>query len=88
MKSQTSDLDDRISLALRQAPHLSGRNVRSHARDGHVVLHGAVHSFFEKQMAQEVVRRIDGVQRIANELTVMSENMPRPHLANLGYRLA
>jgi osmotically-inducible protein OsmY len=79
MSSQLLSLDDRVTAALRKAPHLTGRNLRSHTCDGHVVLHGAVHSFFEKQMAQEVVRRIDGVQRIANELTVMSDSLSRPH---------
>ncbi len=72
-------LDDRVNLALQTAPHLAGRKLRSHARDGHVVLHGSVNSFFEKQMAQEVVRRIDGVQRIANELTVIRDDVQRPH---------
>lgn len=79
MNHAISSLDDRINLALQSAPHLAGRKLRSHTRDGHVVLHGSVNSFFEKQMAQEVVRRIDGVQRIANELMVIREDVRRPH---------
>jgi osmotically-inducible protein OsmY len=40
------------------------------AADGRVVLKGNVRSFFQKQMAQEAIRRIDGVQRIENLLEV------------------
>jgi osmotically-inducible protein OsmY len=35
-----------------------------------VVLKGVVHSYFQKQMAQEAVRHVDGVQHIDNELEV------------------
>jgi osmotically-inducible protein OsmY len=35
-----------------------------------VVLKGSVRSFFQKQMAQEAIRRIDGVQMIDNMLEV------------------
>ena len=44
--------------------------MRVETADGHVVLKGSVRSFFEKQMAQEAVRRIDGVEMIDNLLEV------------------
>jgi hypothetical protein len=34
------------------------------------VLKGCVRSFFQKQMAQEAIRRIDGVESIENLLEV------------------
>ena len=34
------------------------------------MLKGQVNSFFQKQMAQEAIRRVDGVQRIENMLQV------------------
>ena len=40
------------------------------AADGRVVLKGSVGSFFQKQMAQEAIRRVDGVQLIDNLLEV------------------
>jgi osmotically-inducible protein OsmY len=40
------------------------------ATDGHVLIEGTVGSFFQKQMAQEVVRRLDGVERVVNQLQV------------------
>jgi osmotically-inducible protein OsmY len=48
-----------------------GRRLRFEADEGKVTLHGVVQSYFQKQMAQEAVRRIDGVQEILNELEVV-----------------
>ncbi len=64
-------LFERIHEALTMNPHVpSRRRVQVEAADGHVVLKGNVRSFFEKQMAQEAIRRIDGVQMIENQLEV------------------
>lgn len=64
-------LFDRIHDALTTSPYLpSRRQVRIEAADGQVVLKGSVQSFFEKQMAQEAIRRVDGVQAINNQLEV------------------
>jgi osmotically-inducible protein OsmY len=64
-------LFDRIHEALTTSPHVpSRRQVRIEAAEGHVLLQGNVRSFFEKQMAQEAIRRVDGVQRIENRLEV------------------
>lgn len=46
------------------------RPIGIRADHGVVVLHGEVHSFYEKQLAQEVVRHIDGVTRIDNQIEV------------------
>ena len=35
-----------------------------------MVLHGTVHTFYEKQMAQEITRRIDGVDFVDNRVEV------------------
>ena len=40
------------------------------ADSGIVVLTGKVNSFFQKQMAQEAIRRVDGVEKIDNQLEV------------------
>jgi len=37
-----------------------------------VVLRGVVGTYFQKQMAQEAVRCVDGVDEIANKLQVRS----------------
>jgi osmotically-inducible protein OsmY len=63
-------LFDRICDALTTNPHVPSEKVRVEAADGRVVLKGSVSTFFQKQMAQEAVRRIDGVQQIENLLQV------------------
>ncbi len=66
-----SPLESRIHSALTSSPYLTTTRFRIETGDGQVRLHGHVGSFFEKQMAQEAVRRIDGVERIENLLEVV-----------------
>lgn len=66
----STPLFDRISDALTTNPYLPKQQVRIEAADGHVVLKGNVRSFYQKQMAQESIRRIDGVEMIDNLLEV------------------
>jgi osmotically-inducible protein OsmY len=61
---------ERIHRALSTNPFVPSRQVRVEAADGRVTLKGNVGSFFQKQMAQEAVRRVDGVQAIDNLLQV------------------
>jgi osmotically-inducible protein OsmY len=63
-------LSEKIHEALISNPHVPSRAVHIEAADGRVVLKGSVRSFFQKQMAQEAIRRIDGVQQIDNLLEV------------------
>lgn len=63
-------LDDRVLHALNDSPYLIRRKLRFETSAGRVVLRGTVSSFFQKQMAQEALRRIDGVDAIENELEV------------------
>jgi osmotically-inducible protein OsmY len=66
----SAPLSQRVQEALTTSPHVSSRQVRVEAADGRVVLKGSVRSFFQKQMAQEAIRRIDGVESIDNLLEV------------------
>jgi osmotically-inducible protein OsmY len=63
-------LDDRVLTALERSPYLTRRNLRFETTAGRVTLRGVVHSYFQKQMAQEALRHVDGVAEIANELEV------------------
>ncbi|HVT27165.1 MAG TPA: BON domain-containing protein [Lacipirellulaceae bacterium] len=64
-------LFERIHDALTTNPHVPVNQVRVEEGDGgRVVLKGSVSSYFQKQMAQEAIRRVDGVQRIENMLQV------------------
>lgn len=63
-------LEDRVFTALQHSPHVARRNLRFETHDGRVTLRGVVGSYFQKQMAQEALRYVDGVHEIANELEV------------------
>ena len=61
---------DRVSDALDSSPFVPSGHIRFEADQGRVVLKGHVDSFFQKQMAQEALRRLDGVEKIENLLEV------------------
>jgi osmotically-inducible protein OsmY len=63
-------LDDRVLTALERNPHVPCRNLRFETSEGRVTLRGVVDSYFQKQMAQEALRHVDGVDQISNELEV------------------
>jgi osmotically-inducible protein OsmY len=63
-------LDNEVHHALRRNPYLTHRQLRCETEQGRVVLRGVVGTYYQKQMAQETLRRIDGVSEIANELEV------------------
>lgn len=65
-----SPLDSRISSAIERNPHLKQRKVHFETRDGRVILRGVVNSYYQKQMAQETLRRLEGVHHIENHLEV------------------
>ncbi len=46
------------------------RAIALSATHGIVILRGEVQSYYEKQLAQEVVRRLGGVERVENQLEV------------------
>jgi osmotically-inducible protein OsmY len=65
-----SVLENRVMTALDESPYLPGRQVHFEAQQGRVVLRGVVGSYYQKQMAQETLRRIEGVNHIENLLQV------------------
>jgi osmotically-inducible protein OsmY len=63
-------LVDRARTALRLSPHLARKQLRLEALEGRLVLHGVVGSYYQKQIAQETLRKVDGVEQIENLLQV------------------
>ncbi len=70
MTLTTAPLHDQVLGALSRCSHLSARRVHIETDRGHVRLEGTVGTFFQKQMAQELARRVDGVERVENQLQV------------------
>lgn len=65
------NLGDRVQNAVDDNPYISGRTLRCETSEGHVVLRGQVGTYFQKQMAQESVRRVDGIVSIENCVEVV-----------------
>ena len=63
-------LHHRVFSALEENVYLRGRRFHLEAEQGRITLRGTVRSYYQKQMAQEAVRKVDGVNEIANELEV------------------
>ena len=63
-------LDERIDTAIHTNPYLAGRRFQFKTEADGVTLEGEVATYFQKQMAQEILLRIDGVSRIDNRLKV------------------
>jgi osmotically-inducible protein OsmY len=63
-------LDNQVFNALERNPHVSHRTLRFETSEGRVTLRGVVGTYFQKQMAQEALRHVEGVREIANELEV------------------
>jgi len=69
-------LERRASEALASHPHFVGRSaVLQLENDGkYLVVSGSLPSFYLKQLVQEVLMRVDGVERIDNRIDVVQCN--------------
>ena len=70
MPSDSVELDQQVQSARVKQAGVPQKNLRFEASDGRVTLHGTVHSYYQKQMAQEALRRLEGVQTIDNRIEV------------------
>jgi osmotically-inducible protein OsmY len=66
------EVRDLVRSTLARNPHFNGRDLRVEFDHSDVIIRGAVRSYYQKQIAQESVRRISGIGAIRNELEVIS----------------
>ena len=71
MPALEPSLADRVDQAIQTSPYVNARMLRFETDGKRVVLRGSVNSYFHKQMAQEAVRRVAGVEQIENCLEVL-----------------
>jgi len=64
-------LASRMDQAIQTNPYVNGRMLRFETDGSRVVLQGSVRSYFQKQMAQEAIRKVEGVEQIDNCLEVL-----------------
>lgn len=48
------------------------RNLRLEFREGFLLLYGQVSTYYQKQIAQEAVRRLEAVEQVVNHIEVAS----------------
>ena len=71
-----SALNGRVTNTLLGKPHLGiGGDFSCETSGGCVVLKGTVPSFYQKQMAQESLRSVEGISEILNELEVLGRSI-------------
>ena len=70
MPAAEPSLAERITSALETNPYVNGRTLRIETEGSRVVMHGVVKTYFQKQMAQEAVRRVDSALEVENCLEV------------------
>ena len=64
------DLTNRVSRYLADRNKSSLRNLRVDASGGIVKVSGTVRSFYEKQLCQQVCRRVAGVIKLIDDVSV------------------
>lgn len=59
--------------SINNQPFFQRRQIEVRRENGRLVLHGVVSSFYEKQMAQEIIRRLPFYESIQNQISVASD---------------
>ena len=70
MQHPTLSFAQRVDEAIKNTPHVASRDLKCVVHERQVTLRGVVRSYFQKQMAQEAVQAVDGVESIENQLDV------------------
>jgi hypothetical protein len=80
MSSQRrSEVEDSAVTRLRDRSRKAFRNVSCQCEDeGTIILRGRSSSYYEKQVAQETVRGVDGVTQVVNEIEVTPDDTQMP----------
>ena len=67
----TMPIADQVISAFVHNPHVNLNTMHIETRGENVTIKGTAQTFFEKQMAQEAIRKVDGVKSIHNCLEVV-----------------
>lgn len=65
-------LHQRVEYAIIHNPHLNSCDIHCQTDDeGRLVIEGEAETYFAKQMAQEILRNVEGVSAVKNDLVVV-----------------
>lgn len=73
MDAKEIRLDEKVKQAISRSPYVGSQQLLCDTQDGTVRLQGRVRTYFQKQMAQEAIKTVEGVEEILNELIVNDE---------------
>ena len=68
---EAHDLHAHVHFVLSKNPFVGLRDVQFEIDQQDVILKGAVKTYYQKQMAQESLRGVQGIRAISNQLTVV-----------------
>jgi osmotically-inducible protein OsmY len=69
-------LKELAERSLRRNPYLALKNVSCDSRDGVLVLRGYLPTYYLKQVAQEAVAHLEGMEAIDNQIQVVTPALP------------
>jgi osmotically-inducible protein OsmY len=67
---QPGEVKDKIEAAFRRSAEIDARRISVEARDGRIILSGRVHSWTERDEAQQAAWAAPGVTAVENDITV------------------
>lgn len=68
--SHGCNIGEQAQERLRAVPNIFFRDLRCEYRHGLLILQGRVGTYYEKQLAQEAVAKLEGVAQVVNQLEV------------------
>jgi hypothetical protein len=72
------EVEDTVIIRLRDKSRRAFNDVSCECDHGTLHLHGHTSSYYEKQIAQETVRGMDGVTQVVNEIEVRADSNQMP----------
>jgi osmotically-inducible protein OsmY len=68
--TETTGVVEEVRSQLRGNPYQALKQISCEYRDGTLILHGRLPSYYLKQVAQTAVARVAGVERVVNHIEV------------------
>jgi len=69
-RSPSQRIAEEAEARLRNDPHVNRRHISCECHQGVLLLRGELPSFYEKQVAQEAVKGVEGIAGIVNDIEV------------------
>lgn len=71
VKPDPAKIKERVADAIKRMADLDARSIWATTENGTVHLHGTVHTFYERKLAEEAAKAAPGVTKVENEIAVV-----------------